>query len=261
MSAITNYDPDVYEIMHPGSLQADIEWYRRKAAASGGPVLELGAGTGRIAIPIAQDGIRITALDLDAGMLAKLREKVAALPAATRELVSVHQGDMRTFSLGRTFSLVIVPFRAFLHNLTTEDQLASLTCAHEHLRPGGELAFNVFHPSLQYMAAHAGSQAGTWRWTGTRDASGGGFIVYSDSTRYDTVRQRLRSMIKTEEFSAEGALLRTHMMRLEIAYLYPADIARLLEKTGFELIRISGDFTGRPFEHDGDELVVEARRR
>ena len=84
---------------------------------------------------------------------------------------------------------------------------------------------------------------------------------FSDASRYDTVKQRVRSMIRAEEFAADGTLVRTHMMRLELAYLYPADIRQLLERTGFDLIRISGDFTGRPFERDGDELVVEARKR
>ncbi len=259
--SITNYDADVYDVRHLGSLQGDMEWYRSKAVASGGPVLELGAGTGRITVPIAQAGICVTALDLDAGMIAKLRNRAAALPDEARARVSVHQGDMRTFSLGETFALVIIPFRAFLHNLTVDDQLASLKRSHEHLRPGGELAFNVFHPSLEYMAAHAGSQTGAWRWTGTRELPDGGFVVYSEASRYDTVHQRVRSMIRTEEYAADGRLARTHMMRLELAYLYRSDISRLLEQAGFELTRISGDFMGRPFERDGDELVVEARKR
>ena len=147
--------------MHPGSLQGDVEWYRRKAADSGGPVLELGAGTGRITIPIAEDGIRVSALDLDAGMLDKLRQKAAALSPDVRARISVHQGDMRSFALGDRFALVVIPFRAFLHNLTRDDQLAALRSAHAHLRPGGELALNVFHPSLEYMAANAG--ASRWR--------------------------------------------------------------------------------------------------
>ena len=254
------YDADVYDAMHPGSLQGDVEWYVQKAVASGGPVLELGAGTGRITIPIAERGIQVAAVDLDSGMLAKLREK-SRLPEDARALLTVHSGDMRSFSLNLTFALVIIPFRAFLHNLTTDDQLATLSRAHEHLRPGGELAFNVFHPSLEYMAVRTGAHAGTWRWSGTRESADGGFTVYSESTSYDTVRQRLESLLKTEDFGADGSLLRTHMMRLQLAYLYPADIARLLEKSGFELIRISGDFAGRPFEHDRDELVVEARRK
>ena len=68
-------------------------------------------------------------------------------------------------------------------------------------------------------------------------------------------------MIRTEEFGADGSLQRTNMMHLELAYLYPSDITSLLAQSGFELLRMSGDFAGRPFERDGDELVVEARRR
>lgn len=246
--------------MHPGTLQGDVEWYRRKALECGGPVLELGAGTGRISIPIAEDGISVTALDADAGMLERLREKAAALAPVVQARISVHQDDMRSFALDDEFALVVIPFRAFLHNLTRDDQLATLRRAHAHLRPGGELALNVFHPSLEYMAANAGAYAGVWRWRSTRKIAGGGFVVYSEASRYTTVQQRLASMIRTEEFDADGVLLRTNMMHLELAYLYPSDIAGLLENSGFELLRISGDFSGRPFERDGDELVVEARK-
>ena len=241
--------------------QADVEWYRRKAVDSGGPVLELGAGTGRVTIPIAEAGIHITALDSDAGMLDKLRQKADTLPAGVRNRIRVQHGDMRSFALDEQFALIIIPFRAFLHNTTREDQIASLRGAHAHLRSGGELALNVFHPSLEYMAAHAGAYAGVWRWLKTQKHPDGGFVVYSDATRYDTVRQRLEGMIRTEEFSSDGSLRSTNMMHLELAYLYPSDIASLLAESGFELARISGDFSGRPFERDGDELVVEARKR
>ena len=88
----------------------------------------------------------------------------------------------------------------------------------------------------------------------------GGLIVRSDMQKYDTVRQRLNSLMRTEQFGADGALVRTHMMDLELAYLYQADVMRLLDHAGFDLVRISGDFTGRPFGRDSDELVVEARR-
>ena len=246
--------------MHPGSLQGDIEWYCEKAAASRGPVLELGAGTGRITIPVAETGVRVTAVDLDEGMLGKLRQKVAALPRTVQSRIAVHHADMRSFAMNDRYALVIIPFRAFLHNLTWDDQLAALQRAYEHLKPGGELALNVFHPSLEFMAANAGVHAGVWRARSTHRLDGGGFVVYSDMTRYDTVRQRLSSLIRTEEFGVDGALVRTHMMDLELAYLYQSDVTRLLEHAGFDLVRLSGDFKGRPFGRDSDELVVEARR-
>src|SRR5687767_15781921 len=132
--------------MHDSSLLGDVEWYRQKAVESGGPVLELGAGTGRVTIPLAEAGIRVTAMDLDAGMLDRLRQKVLKLPADVRRRVAAHSGDMRSFALDARFALVITPFRAFLHNEPRQDQLATLRRAHAHLRPGGELALNVFHP-------------------------------------------------------------------------------------------------------------------
>ena len=76
--------------MHPGSLQGDIEWYCQKAVASLGPVLELGAGTGRISLAVAQAGVRVSAVDLDEGMLEKLRLKIAALPPEAQSRISVH---------------------------------------------------------------------------------------------------------------------------------------------------------------------------
>jgi SAM-dependent methyltransferase len=246
--------------MHPGSLQGDIEWYCQKAVASRGPVLELGAGTGRLTIPLAEAGMHVSAVDLDGGMLDRLRRKMAALPGNLQSRISIHQSDMRSFALPDRFALVMIPFRAFLHNLTWDDQLAALERAYEHLKPGGELALNVFHPSLAYMAANAGVHEGVWRAHRPRKLDGGGFVVFSDMTSYDTVHQRLASLIRTEQFDRDGALVRTHMMNLELAYLYKSDIVRLLDHAGFDLVRISGDFKGRPFGRDGDELVVEARR-
>lgn len=246
--------------MHPGSIRGDIEWYCRKAVESGGPVLELGAGTGRVAIRIAEAGIDITALDQDAGMLEKLRDKAALLPPEVRSRITVHHGDMRSFRRYEQYALVIIPYRAFLHNITRGDQLAALRSAHAHLRPGGELALNVFHPSLEYMAANAGAMTGVWRWRATRQRADAGFVVYSECSRYYTVEQRLESMLRTEEFAPDGSLRRTSMMHLELAYLYPSDVASLCAASGFELQRISGDFDGRELERDGDELVVEARK-
>ena len=81
-------------------------------------MLELGAGTGRITIPIAQDGFAIHAVDLDPGMLATLRQKAAAQPADVAERITISEGDMRSVQLDRRFALAIIPFRAFLHNLT-----------------------------------------------------------------------------------------------------------------------------------------------
>ncbi|MFN0121676.1 MAG: class I SAM-dependent methyltransferase [Blastocatellia bacterium] len=254
------YEPDLYDILTPNSIGGDMEWYRHKAVESGGPVLELGGGTGRVAIPIAHAGVTIYVLDSDAGMLEALDRKIAALPAEAQQRIIPVAGDMRSFALDRQFALITAPFRAFLHNLTTEDQLACLRTVHKHLRPGGRIAFNVFHPSLEYMAQNTGALAGVWRVTASHPLPDGGQLLRSESNRYDTVRQRVFSLHRYERYGADGNLERTFLQRLELAYLYPADIRRLLTDSGFDRIEIAGGFDGRPLMNDRDELAVEAVR-
>ncbi|HEU4890976.1 MAG TPA: class I SAM-dependent methyltransferase [Vicinamibacterales bacterium] len=252
------YHPDLYDLVTPASFRGDAEWYRAKARECGGPVLELGAGTGRITLQIAQNGVVVHALDADGAMRAVLRRKLAALPAHERDRVVVINGDMRTFTSTERFPLVIAPFRAFLHNLTEQDQLACLNQIREHLAPRGRFAFNVFHPSLEIMAHHVGAMAGVWRWVGTFPRADGGFVVRSDANRYDTTRQLVHSQHRYDEYGPDGTLSRSSLHDLRLAYLYPPDLRRLLTQAGFRSIQIYGGFDGRPFENDTDELVIEA---
>ena len=253
-----SYRPELYDIMTPASFQGDVDWYRDKARESGGPVLELGAGTGRVTLAIADAGITIHALDASPGMLDVLRKKLADSTQEVRSRVIPVHADMRTFDLPERFALIIAPFRTFLHNLTERDRMACLDRVRSHLAPGGSFAFNIFHPSLEFMAQHAGALAGVWRWTATREMPTGGFVTRSEANRYDTVHQIVYSQHRYEEYAADGTLVRTSLHRLELAYLYPADILRLLERAEFKSITISGGFTGRDFARDADELVVEA---
>ena len=253
------YEPELYDAVTPASFRGDAEWYRGKARECGGPVLELGAGTGRITLGIAQAGVPVHALDRDPAMLDKLRQKLANQPPDVQERVVLTVGDMRGFTLAERFALVIAPFRAFLHNLTEPDQLACLERVREHLRPGGCFAFNVFHPSLEFMAHHTGAFEGVWRWRGTFPRADGGCIVRAEANRYDTVRQIVDSQHRYEEYGPDGILARTSLHRFRLAYLYPPDVRRLLKQAGFQSVQIAGGFDGRPFGHDTDELVIEAR--
>jgi SAM-dependent methyltransferase len=201
------YQPDLYDVVTAPTMQNDVEWYCRKAQQSGGPVLELGAGTGRITLGIARDGVAIHALDAHPPMLGALRRKLEAKA---------------------------------------------------HLGPSGRFAFNVFHPSLTYMAANSGPLAGVWRQTSVSEKPDGGSLVRSESSSYDTVRQIVHSLHRFEEYGADGTLVRTSLHRLELAYLYEGDLRRLLGLAGFQSIEIAGAFDGRPLASDTDERVVEA---
>jgi SAM-dependent methyltransferase len=139
-----NYDA-VYSVIREPS--GDAAFYRDLARKAGGPILELGCGTGRVLIPIADEGIECVGLDSSPEMLAVLRAKQ---PPACLSLV---EGRMERFDLGdRRFHLVTAPFRAFSDLLDVDAQLACLACIRRHLVPGGLFAFDLFDPKLARTA-------------------------------------------------------------------------------------------------------------
>src|SRR5258707_15364812 len=129
----------------------DVAFYREAARDFGDPVLELGCGTGRITMSIAEAGKRITGLDLSERMLERAVKKRAALRVEARERLHLIQGDMARFDLGEKFRLVIIPFRPFQHLLEVRQQVDCLDCARKHLSPGGRLILDVFQTDAERM--------------------------------------------------------------------------------------------------------------
>jgi SAM-dependent methyltransferase len=143
---------DLYDYVVPYATRGDVDFFVDEARASGGAVLEVGCGTGRVLIPTARAGVRITGLDFSEAMLRRCDAKLANEPPDVKSRVTLVRGDMRSFDLGRSFALVTLPFRPFQHMLTVEDQLACLTTLHRHLEPGGRIILDLFNPSLDYLA-------------------------------------------------------------------------------------------------------------
>ena len=133
-----------------GRLQ-DVLFYRDAAREFDDPVLELGCGTGRIAMALAQAGNRITGLDLSERMLERAIKKRAALRVEARERIHFVQGDMAQFDLGEKFRLVIIPFRPFQHLLEVRQQMDCLDCVRKHLATGGRLILDVFQTDAERM--------------------------------------------------------------------------------------------------------------
>jgi SAM-dependent methyltransferase len=253
------YDPALYDLFHPHDREeSDVAFYRDLARERGGPVLELGAGTGRTLLPVARAGVEIHGLDTSARMLAALRERLEGEVEEVRARVTIAEGDMREFSLDRRFAVVQIPFRGFLHNRTRAEQLRCLRACLDHLEPGGVLAFSVFHPSIEIMGANAGAFSGVWRWRGERATPDGGRVALSECTIYDTPNQLLSARLRYEKYDPQGRLEFAHMHGLELAYLYPGDLRGLLAEAGFGDVEIEGGFDGAPFTDDRQELIVRA---
>ena len=142
---------DVYDSVY-SYLSADIPFYVNAACEAGSTVLELGCGTGRITIPIAESGINIIGLDSSNPMLEIARRKSQSLNSTCGDIKFVH-ADMRDFTLStrEKYNLVIIPFRGFLCLLTVEDQIKTLSNIKRHLAPNGKLIFDIFVPDLNML--------------------------------------------------------------------------------------------------------------
>ena len=141
------------------SVTEDVSFYVERARRSGGPVVELGVGTGRIAIPIAAEGIRVIGVDLSEGMLEVAREQaelsgIAVGPGAELDL---RYGDFRDPPVEETVPLVTIPFRSLLHMQTDEDRRAVLRSVRRMLKPGGTFIFDVFCPGPRTSRRRTGA--------------------------------------------------------------------------------------------------------
>ena len=135
----------------PPQIAGDVDFYERLARETGGPVLELACGTGRIALPLAERGLDITGVDASDGMLAIAERKSAALPPAARQRLTLVSQDMSELALDRRFGCIFVAFRSFQHLLTVDLQRRALAAMQRHLAPDGRLALHLFDPRLDLL--------------------------------------------------------------------------------------------------------------
>jgi SAM-dependent methyltransferase len=242
--------PELYDVLYAWHA-GDLPFWVDLARGAGGPVLELGCGTGRVHLPLLRAGVDVDGLDLHPGFLEVLRKKAADAAVTPR----VFQGDMRDFTMPRRYALVIVPFRTFLLNLTTEDQLRTLRCCREHLESGGRLVVDLFHPSFEILVAPGGP------WTLEKEfahpQTGRPLAIWSRRT-VDRVGQVLHAEMELRETDPDGAPLAVHRQIVDLRWIYKAEMELLLRVAGFNRWEIHGGFAGEPLERDDQQIVAWA---
>lgn len=236
----------------------DLDFYLNAAREAGSPVLEIGSGTGRVLIPIARAGIEITGLDLSPSMLAVCRQRLLAEPDGVRARVALVEGDMRRFDLGRTFTLVTIPFRAFQHLVPVEEQLACLGCIGRHLVPGGTLILDLFNPSLEALMRPVGVEAEDTPETLLPDGRrlSRTFRIVSQDRATQANQVELIYHVTHPDGSTER-LVHDFTMR----YLFRYEAEHLLVRAGFEIVAVHGGYDRSPFgsTYPG-ELILVARK-
>lgn len=257
------YDPwaEIYDAVY-SYVRADIPFYTQEAVESGGPVLELGIGTGRIAIPIAQLGIDVVGIDTSAAMLSKARHKLGSLREESGD-VELIAADMRDFDLRdesgaqRIFPLITIPFRGFLALMTVEEQIRTLERIRSHLSPGGRLVFNVFvpDPNLAFEQSDVPRHLNDV----TDPATGASYVLYQQSW-YDTHDQIVSIRMMIEELDEDNVVSRKMYRDYSLRYCHRWEIHHLLVMCGFEIEAMYGDFDRSEFGPGSTEMIWAARR-
>jgi SAM-dependent methyltransferase len=234
----------------------DVEFYVAEARAAGGPVLELGCGTGRVLLPTARAGVEIAGLDASANMLARCQAKLDAEPEAVRARAALVRGDLADFELGRQFSLITIPFRPFQHLLTVEQQLGCLCAVRRHLAPGGRLAFDVFHvePTSVFDAA----------WTQEKEDAPAARLADGRIVRRTV---RIAAFHRAEQINdVEFCWYVTHTngrreqirWRVGLRYFYRFEVEHLLARAGLKVRALYGDVNRSPYGDQSPDMIFVA---
>jgi SAM-dependent methyltransferase len=213
------------------SVTEDVGFYVERALASGGPVVELAVGTGRIAVPIAEAGIDVIGVDSSPEMLAVARASAEAAGVSPR--LDLRVGDLRSPPVDEHVPLVICPFRSLLHMETEDEKLRALAAARELLEPGGTYVFDVFAPSREDIdETHD-------RWLEREPG------IFERAVWDETTRTLSLSVRSGEDETTFG-----------LHWLSAPEWLRLLECAGLEVEALYGWFDERPFAGEEDMIFV-----
>ena len=215
------------------SVTEDVPFYVAEARKAGGPVVELGVGTGRIAVPTAAAGIRVIGVDSSAGMLEVCRRYAEA--EGVMELLDLRFGNLAAPPVPERVRLVTCPFRSYLHLPDHDSRVGALSAARELLLPGGRLIFDAFAPlEDDILATHA-------RWIEREP----GIFERAD---WDAAERTLTLSVRGPE--GEGTM--------QLSWLSRDEWHALIEAAGFRVERVYGWFDYRPYR-GGEDMIFVAR--
>lgn len=239
-----------------GGMTADVDFYLRTLADEGvrGPVLELGCGTGRVAVPLATAGHRVTGVDLSEAMLRRARRRRRSLPPEVAIRLRFSRQDMRSFAFPRRFSACVVAFSTFNLLPTADDRRQCVQRLAVALEPGAPLVFDLAAPRTRPCGPSAASS--------TFVLPGTGQVVEK------VVEQRplpgrnafwVRYEYRVRRF-ADGEVVDRFEVVFELAKVERPEVESALYAAGFDVEAVEGDYRGTRFRPEHARMVVRARR-
>ncbi|MBN1285404.1 MAG: class I SAM-dependent methyltransferase [Anaerolineae bacterium] len=253
-------DAQLYDRYVP-DWPGEIDFYRELATQAqmrDEAVFEVACGTGRIAVRLAQEGVKIIGLDLSPDMLEIAKRKSSGMTN-----VRWVEGDMRSFELSEQFGLAIIPGHAFQNLLTPEDQMACLTCMRRHLRPGGLLVVHLDHQDMGWLGDISAGKAGVFEQGDelTHPQTGGRFRS-SYAWSYERATQTAILMRVWEQISEAGDIInRVESGPIHLHCVFRYEMEHLARRAGFEIDAVCGDFLRNKLQAQSSEMVWMLRNR
>ena len=228
-----------------GHVEADLDLYRHIARRSGGRVLDLGAGTGRVAAALAADGVEVVALERSAAM------RTAGASRCKAAGVRVLDADLRNFHLDEPFDLIICALSTFQHLLTRADQLAALGCMRRHLAPDGLVVIDIAVPAAAALEPQGSPAILEWV---RRNPADGRVVTKWASSQGDPAAQMQWLTFLYDVQDAHGVVRRT-VAQFPLRHLFRGEMEGLLERTGLRPVQMYGSYDLDPPEA-GERLIV-----
>lgn len=231
---------EAYDIIHESKKESvwggrDVAFYSREASEATGKTLEIGCGTGRVYLPLLEDGNDVHGIDTSEDQLRRLRAR-----ADERGLnPEVRRGDMRSFELPERYGLIIVPYNTFRHNLTPDDQLRTLHNVEKHLTGDGKAIIEFLSPDPRHSTD---GNVVTSEFTHEGDE----FFLVKSYRVVDDIEQILRFR---QKLYRNGTLVSENDYRY--SRIYKREFLHLLHRTGFDDWDLHGSFEREPLEANG----------
>lgn len=244
-----------YDYDNRDNLTADIPFYHEYAQRTGREILEIGCGTGRVAIPLAEVGFCVTGLDLSDSMLNIFKEKLVNVTEQVRNRVKLINGNMSNFSFDKKYDLIIAPFRAFQALTEVNDINNCLKCINEHLKSNGLFIVNVFRPYKVLDESWCYPETVQWE---TVDQNIGIKITKKHwGSKIDVVKQVIYPNFAYEISDESGSFERIEE-KMSSKYYYYQQIKDYLESNGLAVVEEYGWYDKSDIK-DGREMIFVCR--
>jgi SAM-dependent methyltransferase len=225
----------------------DVPFWRRLANEATGPVLELGCGTGRVLLPVARAGVTVVGVDRSAPMLDRARRRLGRARGVRAALV---RADIRDLPFGERFALVIAPYGILQSMTRDEDLQRTLNAAARVTRPGGRLGLDLV-PDLTRWKEYR-------RRVTLRGTIRGADVALVESVRQD--RRRGLTLFDEEYVERRDRTRRVHRFSLAFRTVSVKQMARRVERAGFRVDAVLGDYSGRPWDRRAETWLILATR-